>query len=149
MFITISYKFLIIMIEFSIEKKIDCDPRKVWDIVKDLSSFTKYWHGTRELNLREVEKNVYEGELRFAFPAKGRVKISILENDRKVIINYLKGPFIGTMSITVYDDKIVSTWRVEMKGIYKLFEKWNEKHFKEGTIHALERIEQTLQIREY
>ncbi|BDC00227.1 SRPBCC family protein [Saccharolobus caldissimus] len=128
------------MIRFSVSKEMNCDPSIVWEIVKNVNSFPKYWHGTRELNIKEIRKNVYEGTIRFVFPTSGKVRISIYDNERKIIIEYLDGPFTGRSVIKVENRAIISEWEVNMKGFYKLFEKWNKKHFKEGTINALERI---------
>ncbi|MFP3198152.1 MAG: SRPBCC family protein, partial [Sulfolobaceae archaeon] len=64
------------MINFEICKEID-DREKVWDVVKDVKKIPEFWKGTRELNVEETSQGVYEGDVRFAFPSKGKVKIEI------------------------------------------------------------------------
>lgn len=128
------------MIEFKVSIPFNCDKEKVWSIVKDLNSVPKYWQGTRELNVKEVERGVYEGKIRFAFPSSGNVKIVIDEVKKTLTFHYLDGPFKGYNIVKVEDYKITSEWKVSMNGFFKLFEGWNYRHFKEGTQRALERI---------
>ncbi|MEM0174396.1 MAG: SRPBCC family protein [Sulfolobaceae archaeon] len=125
------------MISFTVCKEIR-DKEKVWNIVKDIRRIPEFWKGTRELNVVEVEHGVYEGEIKFAFPSKGKVRIEVLEN--KVVINYLKGPVLGKHEIYIEGDKICSSWNVKLSFPFNLREKWTAEHFKSGAVHALERI---------
>jgi len=113
---------------------------KIWEIVRNPFDIPNYWKGTRELNIREVEKGVYEGDIRFAFPAKGKVRIIVDDYSKKIIINYLSGPIKGSHEIYVEEDKICSKWNVKTSIFLRPFEKNITEHFKSGTIHALERI---------
>lgn len=128
------------MIEFTVSIPFDCDQETVWDIVRDVSSIPKYWQGTRELHVKEVKRGIYEGIIRFAFPSTGNVRITINDEGRTLTFEYLSGPMKGYNIVKVDKDQIISTWKVSMSGILKLFEGWNLKHFKEGTEHALDRI---------
>lgn len=127
------------MISFTICKELK-DSEKTWKIVKDPYKIPKYWKGTRELNIKEVENGLFEGEIRFAFPSSGEVRIIVDENKKSVTINYLSGPIKGVHEITVEPNQICSKWNVELSIFLKPFEKKTEEHFKSGTINALERI---------
>ncbi|MBB5254327.1 SRPBCC family protein [Sulfurisphaera ohwakuensis] len=127
------------MIRFTICKDVE-DEDKIWEIIRDPYKIPNYWKGTRELNIREVSKNIYEGEVRFAFPAKGKVKIEVDDNSRRITISYLSGPVKGKHEIEIKDKKICSNWNVELSLLFRFREKWTEEHFRSGTIHALERI---------
>jgi hypothetical protein len=127
------------MINFEICKEID-DREKVWDVVKDVKKIPEFWKGTRELNVEETSQGIYEGDVRFAFPSKGKVKIEIHEGEKRIIINYLKGPVLGTHEIYITDTKLCSKWNIRLTFPFSLRERWTEEHFKSGTQHALERI---------
>ncbi|MCY0882488.1 MAG: SRPBCC family protein [Acidianus infernus] len=128
------------MITFSVSKKFDVPTQVVWSIVKDVNSIPKYWKGTRELHVDKIEEGVYEGTVRFAFPSKGRIRLIIDDENRKLTFNYLSGPIKGYNIVEVKENEIISTWRVKMSLLLTLAESWNAKHFKKGTEHALERI---------
>lgn len=128
------------MITFSVSRKFNIPSQVVWEIVKDVNSIPKYWKGTRELNVREISKGVYEGEIRFAFPSRGKVRITVEEEYKRLTFFYLSGPIKGTNVVEVKDNEITSTWNVKMSLLLKFAESWNSNHFKQGTEHALERI---------
>ncbi|MUM64964.1 SRPBCC family protein [Acidianus infernus] len=128
------------MITFSVGRKFDVSPQAVWSIVKDVNSIPKYWKGTRELHVDKIAEGVYEGTVRFAFPSKGRIRLIIDDENRKLTFNYLSGPIKGYNIVEVKENEIISTWRVKMSLLLTLAESWNAKHFKQGTEHALERI---------
>ena len=127
------------MIDFTICKDIS-DREKVWEIVRNPYDIPNYWKGTRELNIKEIQKGVYEGDIRFAFPSSGKVRIVVDEGNKKVTINYLSGPVKGYHEITVETDKICSKWNVQLSLVLRPFEKNTEEHFKSGTVNALDRI---------
>lgn len=108
--------------------------------MKNVKDIPNYWKGTRELNVKEVQKGVYEGTIRFAFPSSGKVRIEVFEEEKKIRINYLEGPVRGVHEIYVTHDKICSSWKVNLSPLLRLFERRVEEHFKSGTEHALERI---------
>ncbi|ADX85025.1 hypothetical protein [Saccharolobus islandicus] len=139
MFLSLS-EIIIIMIEFVIEKSFNMPEDIVWRIARDVNSIPNYWKGVRELNVKEVDKNVYEGRIRFAFPSSGKVRIIINDDERTLTFEYLDGPIRGYNKVKLSKGKISSEWRVTMIGLLKLAEGWNRDHFMEGTEHALERI---------
>lgn len=128
------------MITFSVSKKFDVSPQAVWNIVKDVNSIPKYWKGTRELHVNKVAEGIYEGVVRFAFPSKGRIRLIVDDENRKLTFNYLFGPIKGYNIVEVKENEIISSWRVKMSLLLALAESWNAKHFKQGTEHALDRI---------
>lgn len=128
------------MIEFTVTKSFNCDPDIIWNIVKDLNSVPNYWKGTRELKVKEIEKGIYEGTVRFAFPSTGKIKIVINEQKRTVTFQYLSGTIKGYNFVKVSRDSLSSRWEVSTLILLKLFEKRISEHFKIGTEHALERI---------
>ncbi|BCS93840.1 SRPBCC family protein [Metallosphaera javensis (ex Sakai et al. 2022)] len=133
------------MIEFRIVKEFPPNLReRIWEIVKDVNSMPNYWKGIRELHVNKVADNMFEGEVRFAFPSTSRVRIEIL--DHSVILHFLSGILKGTNRIDVQDSAITSTWRVEMPLYMKPFEGRNREHFSQGTEHALERIIETVRL---
>jgi hypothetical protein len=128
------------MITFSVSKKFDVSPQAVWNIVKDVNSIPKYWKGTRELHVNKVAEGIYEGVVRFAFPSKGRIRLIVDDENKKLTFNYLFGPIKGYNIVEVKENEIISSWRVKMSLLLALAESWNAKHFKQGTEHALDRI---------
>ncbi|MDT7902190.1 MAG: SRPBCC family protein [Acidianus sp.] len=128
------------MITFSVSKKFDVSPQAVWNIVKDVNSIPKYWKGTRELHVNKVAEGIYEGVVRFAFPSKGRIRLIVDDENKKLTFNYLSGPIKGYNIVEVKENEIISSWRVKMSLLLALAESWNAKHFKQGTEHALDRI---------
>ncbi|AKA74342.1 SRPBCC family protein [Saccharolobus solfataricus] len=139
MFLSLS-EIIGLMIEFVVEKSFTTSEDIVWRIVRDVNSIPNYWKGVRELNVKEVGKNVYEGKIRFAFPSSGKVRIIVNDDERLITFEYLDGPIRGYNKVKVSKGKISSEWRVTMSGLLKLIENWNRDHFMEGTEHALERI---------
>ncbi|BFH73838.1 hypothetical protein SJAV_17820 [Sulfurisphaera javensis] len=127
------------MIKFTICKEIGNED-KVWEIIKDPYKIPNYWKGTRELNIKEIGRNIYEGDIKFAFPSSGKVRIMVDDNSKRVIINYLSGPIRGIHEITIENKQLCSKWSVELSLLLKPMEKRTEEHFKSGTIHAIERI---------
>ncbi len=128
------------MITFSVSRKFNASAQAIWEIVRDVNSIPKYWKGTRELHVNKVEDGIYEGEIRFAFPSKGKVRLTVDDKNRRLTFFYLSGPIKGTNVVEVKENEITSTWNVKMSILLSLAEKWNAEHFKQGTEHALERI---------
>ncbi|BCU71020.1 SRPBCC family protein [Stygiolobus caldivivus] len=128
------------MISFVVCKDIKYGRERVWDIISDVRKIPEFWKGTRELNVVEVSKGVYEGEVKFAFPSKGKVRIEVHSEENKVIINYLKGPVIGQHEIYIDGEKVCSKWNVRLTFPFNLRERWTEEHFRSGAEHALDRV---------
>ena len=49
------------MIEFEVSKEFSLSPNLVWGVVREVKDYPKYWHGTRELNVKKVKEGVFEG----------------------------------------------------------------------------------------
>lgn len=117
------------------------DPSVVWMRASDVEKMPSYWHGTKSLEVIERRGGTVLAKARFAFGGAGKVEISTgEERERTVRIRYLSGPFKGTQAIKVNDSSIEATWDIEFTGIFRLSSGWNEKHFRSGTVHALERL---------
>ncbi len=100
----------------------------------------KYWHGTRSLEVVDEQQGVTRVKVGFAFGGSGRASISKDDVRRVLEIDYLSGPFTGRQLLTVGDESVVAEWDVRFKGVTRLVSKWNEGHFRTGTVHALERL---------
>ena len=88
----------------------------------------------------------YDGSyrIRFAFPAKGVLKIEKMPTKRLVKETYMKGPFSGTKDVSVTEGKdfctLSSTWDIKLKFPYTIFSKKMKDHMITGTKGALNRI---------
>ncbi len=107
--------------------------------LKDIQSIPKYWKGTREIHITSDDGEIAYADIRFAFPASGKVKITRLDNG--IRIDYLKGPFKGFQETVIQGDKLISVWDVNFNWMFKLMENRNVEHFMEGTRHALMRLQ--------
>ena len=83
------------MIEFEVSKEFSLSPNLVWGVVREVKDYPKYWHGTRKLNVKEVEEGVFEGVARLAFPAKVKVRVAVNDRERKLTVEYLEGVIKG------------------------------------------------------
>jgi len=131
--------------KFQVTRRINAPDEELWRIISDVEGIPKYWHGTKKLRVTGKAENIIYADVQFAFPGpfnKGKVRIMINEADKEVIMEYLSGPFTGAHRIKVSKGEVISDWDIEFKPLFKLIESWNENHFKQGTEHALERIEQ-------
>lgn len=128
------------MIEFTICKDFNGRRDRIWELVKDVSLIPEFWKGTRQLNVVEKSNGVYEGEVKFAFPSKGKIRIEIDEEKKTLKMIYLSGPIKGLNTITVGESTICSQWNVKLTFPFNLRSNWIKDHFMSGTEHALERI---------
>ena len=116
------------------------DPSEVWEKVSAVEDIPKYWHGTRSLEVVERTGALVRVKVSFAFGGSGEADISVDEPGRKVTIDYRSGPFTGRQTVSVGDEAIVAAWDVKFRGVFRLVSRWNEGHFRSGTVHALERL---------
>lgn len=100
----------------------------------------RYWHGQKGIALVKKAKDVYEATVDFAFGGRGMANVRVDEENRSVLLEYSSGPFTGTQEIVVRGGRVSATWNVRFVGIYRLLERFNKKHFRTGTEHALERL---------
>jgi hypothetical protein len=115
------------------------DPLVVWERVSDLASIPLYWHGTREFRVGEHDGRKI-AEVVFAFGGRGSALVTVDEKSRTLTIEYVRGPFGGSQTVTVKDDEVVAAWDVRFNGIYRVLGPFNESHFRGGTRNALKRI---------
>ncbi len=113
---------------------------EVWRVISDWTLIPQFWHGTRSLSRND------DGSfrIRFAFPAKGVLKIEKMPTKRLVKETYTRGPFSGTKDVSVTEGKdfctISSTWDIKLKFPYTIFYKKMKDHMITGTKGALNRI---------
>ena len=128
------------MIEFEVSKAFSLSPDAVWDVVREVKDYTKYWHGTRDLDVTQVSEGVFEGVARLAFPAKVKVKVTVSDAERRLTVEYLEGVMRGSHTVEVLDREIRSHWRVNLSPWLKPFEGRVKGHFMSGVNNALERV---------
>ena len=85
-------------------------------------------------------EGVVHAKVRFAFGGSADAEISIDDEKRVMTVDYKSGPFKGKQIIAVKDARLVASWDVRFRGVYRLAGEWNEGHFRSGTVHALERL---------
>jgi hypothetical protein len=120
--------------------KFEADPGQVWRIASAVREIPNYWHGTRSLEVVGESGSGVQVKLRFAFGGSGEANISVNDDERTMTIEYRSGPFTGKQTVTVNDESIVAIWNVRFRGVFRLASRWNERHFRTGTVHALERL---------
>ncbi len=116
------------------------DPATVWKRASDVAKIPDYWHGTRSLKVIESGQDKVVAKTKFAFGGVGQVEITRDDPGRTLLLRYVSGPFKGTQAVKVEDSSIEAEWDIEFTGLFKLASGWNEKHFRSGTVHALERL---------
>jgi len=116
------------------------DVTEVWKRTSSVEEIPNYWHGTRSLTVVGESGGVVHVKVKFAFGGSGLADISKDEEKRVLTIDYRSGPFTGKQVVAVNDTTITASWDVKFKGAFRLASRWNEGHFKSGTIHALERL---------
>jgi len=120
--------------------KFEGDAAEVWKRVSAIKEIPKYWHGTRSLLVVGEDNGVVRVKVRFACGGSGEADISIDEIGRTMTIDYRSGAFTGKQTVTVGEGSVVASWDVRFRGVYRVASKWNEGHFRSGTVHALERL---------
>lgn len=126
--------------QFRESAKLEGSATDVWKRVSTIQDIPKYWHGTRSLEVAGSDGGVVRVKVKFAFGGSGEAAISINEEKRTMTIDYRSGPFTGKQVIAVGDDSIAASWNVKFRSVYRIASKWNEGHFRSGTVHALERL---------
>ena len=116
------------------------DANEVWRRVSAVMEIPNYWHGTRSLEVVGESGGATHVKVRFAFGGSGEADISADEERRTLTIDYTSGPFTGRQTVMIGDGKIAASWDVKFRGIYRAASKWNEGHFRSGTVHALARL---------
>jgi len=120
--------------------RFDGDAREVWKRAAAIEEIPNYWHGTRSLKVVGGSGSVVRVKVTFAFGGTGEADVSTFESSRTVTLDYQSGPFTGKQTIVVGDGLVTAKWDVRFRGVYRLAAKWNEGHFRAGTVHALQRL---------
>lgn len=113
----------------------------LWRRVSDIASIPNHWHGTKSITITGQQGGGVLARVEFAFGGSGEVRIVADQARKTLTINYLSGPFRGTQVVRVECGMLSANWDVSFNGIYRLLGRWNESHFREGTKHALERLD--------
>jgi hypothetical protein len=125
---------------FEETKKFEGDASEVWKRASAINEIPRYWHGTRALEVVGENEGVAHARIKFAFGGSGEADISADEERRVLTIDYTSGPFTGKQTVEVDDGQVVAVWDVKFRGAFRFASKWNEGHFRSGTVHALERL---------
>lgn len=116
------------------------DPARVWIRASAIAEMPNYWCGTRSLLVTHESGGAKHAKVKFAFGGSGEAEISTDEGSRTLTIDYKSRPFIGRQIVTVNERDIIASWDVEFRGMYRIATRWNERHFRTGTLHALQRL---------
>lgn len=135
------------MTDIFANKIINAPVDRVWEIISDLDKDPEYWHGTRSVKNIRKEENLIERETTIAFKESKCKEIITLEPKNKITIDIISGPITGKKIIELENikndkSKIEVKWKIQMKGIMRLFAFVVKKHILKGTRDALERISQ-------
>lgn len=125
---------------FEETKEFEGDTAEVWKRVSAVVEIPKYWHGTRTLEVTGESEGVAHARIKFAFGGSGEADITADQARRTLTIHYTSGPFTGKQTIEVGDGRVAAMWDVKFRGAFRLASRWNEGHFRSGTVHALERL---------
>lgn len=125
---------------FEETKKFEGDASPVWKRASSINDIPKFWHGTKTLEVVAESDGVTHARIKFAFGGAGEADISKDDEKQVLTIDYTSGPFTGRQTVSVDSGQVASAWDVKFKGVFRLASKWNEGHFRSGTVHALERL---------
>ncbi|HKM76701.1 MAG TPA: SRPBCC family protein [Candidatus Bathyarchaeia archaeon] len=127
--------------QFTESLKFTHTPDEVWKRASDVEAIPRFWHGTKSIQIVEKKPTgSLDVSVRFAFGGVGKAEVAVDNENRVMTLAYYSGPFIGTQKINVKDQQITASWNVKFTGLFKLVSGWNERHFRSGTVHALERL---------
>jgi uncharacterized protein YndB with AHSA1/START domain len=116
-------------------------PEEVWRRVSDVERIPAYWHGTSSIRVTERKgSGLLNVSVEFAFGGRGEAEVSVDNHSRTLTLSYYSGPFTGMQRVTVGSERISASWDISFTGLFKLLSPWNVRHFRAGTIHALERL---------
>ena len=134
----------ILSIEFTVSKEIDPDRvEEVWQALSDVKNMSRYWRGHREIEILSMDSNTYIVRIKFAFPGpnnRGIAKIKVHNNDKLVLINYVKGPIKGYVRNYISENSIISQWNIRISPLFLIMKPWMKRHFMNGTSNALARM---------
>ena len=128
------------MLSFTVERRYSSSAETVWQRVSDIRNMPAYWHGQKGIELSRSGTGDFEAVIDFAFGGRGKAVLSVDTAALRVTLDYCTGPFTGTQEIKVGDGVLSASWNIRFTGAYRLLERFNRKHFRTGTEHALERL---------
>ncbi len=131
--------------QFEVARPYSGEREALWMRVSDVEDVPKYWHGTKELAVISKSGDVTRAKVRFAFGGTGIAEYEVRQAERAMVVKYVKGPFVGTQTIWLDEAGIRAKWDVRLHGVFEVVSRWNEGHFREGSIHALDRLCQGLE----
>ena len=127
--------------QFTESLKLVNSPEEVWKRASNVEAVPKFWHGTKSIQIiEEKPPGTFDVVIRFAFGGTGKADVRVDNTNRVMTITYRSGPFTGIQKITVNNKEIEASWDVKFSGLFKLVSTWNERHFRNGTVHALARL---------
>ncbi|MDG7008573.1 MAG: hypothetical protein JRN06_10080 [Nitrososphaerota archaeon] len=125
---------------FEETREFEGDASEVWKRASAISEIPKYWHGTRTLEVVSESGGAAHVKIKFAFGGSGEADVIADGEKRMLTIDYTSGPFTGKQTVEVGDGQVIAKWDVKFKGVFRVASRWNEGHFRSGTVHALERL---------
>lgn len=134
----------ILSIKFTVARGVRDEARdRVWGVMRKIDDMPKYWRGHREVSIVGLDGNDYLVKVKFAFPGpmnSGLARITVNDEAKRVVVNYLKGPIRGYVVNELSGGKLVSTWEVNVAPLFILMKPWIRRHLMEGASNALTRI---------
>ncbi|MFQ5573401.1 MAG: type II toxin-antitoxin system RatA family toxin [Nitrosopumilaceae archaeon] len=129
-----------------ISTQVNAPADKVWDIISDLDSETKYWKGTKQITNISKQENKITREITLVFrDSKCMQQITLLPKE-KIKAVFTDGILKGTKTINLKSgDKGVSleaVWDIKLSGMMGMFTGMVKKHIKNGTEQALQSIKE-------
>lgn len=120
---------------FEVSVKINAPLEKVWSIISDFDSETRFWKGTRSTKIIQQEGNTIIRESRLAFMNSLSKERVTMNPKSSVKIEYIEGPILGEKVIELQgnSETIVRVkWHVRMKGIAGLLNFYTAGHISCG-----------------
>ncbi len=127
-------------VEFEVTEKARSSVDDMWKRSANDDLITTFWHGTRELT-RNPDGTF---TVRFAFPATGKMRIEKDEENHTVREVYMSGPFTGTKEFRISGSgstECVVTWKIKLSTLLAFRKESLKKHFSEGTVNAIKRMD--------
>jgi carbon monoxide dehydrogenase subunit G len=119
-------------------------PDEVWKIISDLENEPRYWKGTKKILSMQRDGTNVTREVMLAFRNSVAKEKITFHNGRKIVIELVDGPILGTKTISVEEDeagaKLTTVWDVKFRGGLALLSPLVTRHIRKGTEAAHSRI---------
>lgn len=127
-------------VDFEVTENMKGSVEEIWKRASNDDLITTFWHGTREL------KKNHDGTfaIRFAFPASGVMKIEKDLENHTIKEIYLSGPFTGVKEFSLSGTEVTKctvTWKIKLSTLLAFRKESLKKHFSEGTVNAIKRMD--------